>query len=186
MKNVFETIIGFLVLFIAGVFTYFACQSSGEKLNRDDQYTLVASFDNADGIKVGSEVRVSGVVVGKVVHKGLDYDTYSAVVKIALNRKIKLPEDSSAQIISSSLLGDKYVSIAPGNEEKMLGDKDSIEFTQSSINIEGIISKFLFGLKEKNNNATGENEDDNFPNNNDKSGEQNYIFNDFKTESSIS
>lgn len=184
MRNIFETIIGFFVLFIAIVFTYFAYQSSSEKINEDDQYALVANFDNADGIKIGSEVRVSGVVIGKVVHKELDYDTYSAVIKMTLNKKVKLSEDSSAQILSSSLLGDKYISIAPGNEEKILKNNDVIEFTQSSINIEGIISKFLFGLKEKNENVPSD--DNSLSNNNDKTDDQNYIFNDSKTENSIS
>lgn len=184
MKNVFEIIIGILVLFVAGMFTYFAYHTSGEKLNKDDQYTLIVNFDNADGIKIGSEVRVSGVVVGKVIYKELDYDTYSAVLKMTLDKKVKLPEDSSAQIVSSSLLGDKYISIIPGTEEKMLKDQDSIEFSQSSINIEGVISKFLFGLKEK--NETVRNEDDNSSSNNDKSDEQDYIFNDHKTKNSIS
>ena len=184
MKNIFETIIGFFVLSVAIVFTYFAYQSSGEKVNKDDQYTLIANFDNADGIKIGSEVKVSGVVIGKVLYKELDYDTYSAVIHITLDKKVKLPEDSSAQILSSSLLGNKYISIAPGNEEKILKDNDVIEFTQSSINIEGIISKFLFGLKEKNENVLGD--DDSFSNNNDRADDQNYIFNDSKTENTIS
>ena len=184
MKNIFETIIGFFVLFVAVVFTYFAYQSSDAQVNKDDQYTLVANFDNADGIKIGNDVRISGVVVGKVVYKELDYDTYSAVVKMTLDKKVKLPEDSSAQIVSSNLLGDKYILIAPGTEEKMLKNNDMIEFTQSSINIEGMISKFLFGLKEKNETATSD--DNSFSSNTDKSDEQNYIFNDSKTEGSIS
>jgi phospholipid/cholesterol/gamma-HCH transport system substrate-binding protein len=184
MKNIFETVIGFLVLFIAGSFTYFAYQSGGDKLDKQNQYVLIANFDNVDGLKIGSEAKISGIAVGKIIYQGLDYDTYSAVVKIALDRKVKLPEDSSAQIVSASLLGDKYISIVPGTEEKMLQDEGTIEFTQSSVNIEGMISKFLFGLKESNHNT--ENEDDNLHKNAEKSSEQNYIFNDSGTEHSIS
>ncbi|WPX96947.1 outer membrane lipid asymmetry maintenance protein MlaD [Candidatus Bandiella euplotis] len=188
MKNIFETIVGFLVLFIAGMFTYFAYQSSGEKLDVNSQYALTASFDNIDGIKVGSEVKISGITVGKVIYQELDYDTYSAIIKITLDKKIRIPEDSSAQIMSSSLIGDKYVLIVPGTEEKMLQDGETIEFTQSSMNIEGVISKFLFGLKEGggSNNNENENEDDNVNKSNDKANEQNYIFNDSGTENSIS
>ena len=184
MKNIFETVIGFLVLFIAGSFTYFAYQSSGDKLDKQNQYVLVANFDSADGLKVGSDVKISGIAVGKVVYQGIDYDTYSAVVKMALDRKVKLPEDSSAQIFSSGLIGDKYIALIPGTEEKMLQDEGTIEFTQSSVNIEGLISKFVFGLKEGNSN--NDSEEDNFHKNNEKLSEQNYIFNESGTENSIS
>jgi phospholipid/cholesterol/gamma-HCH transport system substrate-binding protein len=185
MNHIFETIIGFLVLFIAATFTYFAYQSSGKKLEADNQYTLVANFDNIDGIKIGSSVKISGIAIGKVLDQSLDYDTYSAVLKLSLDRKIKLPEDSSALIVSSSLLGDKYISIMPGSEEKILKDGDVLEFTQSSINLEGLISKFLFGLKGNDSSNNG-NEEDSFFKNTSKSNEETHIFNDSSAENSIS
>ena len=183
MKNIFEIIVGFLVIFIAVIFSYFVYQTSDHKLDKNNQYAINANFDNADGIKVGSEVKISGIMIGKVVSQILDYDTYSAQVKFLIDKKIKLPEDSSAQIVSSNILGDKYISITPGTEEKVLVDGDTIEFTQSSINLEALISKFMFGLKDGNNSTHIE--DGIFLDNN-KSNDQNYIFNDSGTEHSIS
>ncbi|WHA05370.1 outer membrane lipid asymmetry maintenance protein MlaD [Candidatus Bandiella numerosa] len=190
MKNVFEIIVGFLVIFIAVIFSYFVYQTSEQKLDKHNQYVINANFDNADGIKVGSEVKISGVVIGKVISQILDYDTYSAQVKFLVDKKIKLPEDSSAQIVSSNILGDKYISITPGTEEKVLADEDTIEFTQSSINLEGMISKFMFGLKDSNNsNSSSQMDDNGFLGNNksdeQNSDEQNYIFNDSGTKNSI-
>ncbi|MBY0581097.1 MAG: outer membrane lipid asymmetry maintenance protein MlaD [Rickettsiales bacterium] len=190
MKNVFEIIVGFLVIFVAVIFSYFVYQTSEQKLDKHNQYVINANFDNADGIKVGSEVKISGVVIGKVISQILDYDTYSAQVKFLVDKKIKLPEDSSAQIVSSNILGDKYISITPGTEEKVLADEDTIEFTQSSINLEGMISKFMFGLKDSNNsNSSSQMDDNGFLGNNksdeQNSDEQNYIFNDSGTKNSI-
>jgi phospholipid/cholesterol/gamma-HCH transport system substrate-binding protein len=190
MTNVFEIIVGFLVIFVAVIFSYFVYQTSEQKLDKHNQYVINANFDNADGIKVGSEVKISGVVIGKVISQILDYDTYSAQVKFLVDKKIKLPEDSSAQIVSSNILGDKYISITPGTEEKVLADEDTIEFTQSSINLEGMISKFMFGLKDSNNsNSSSQMDDNGFLGNNksdeQNSDEQNYIFNDSGTKNSI-
>ena len=100
-----------------------------------------------------------------------------------IDKNIRLPEDSSAQILSANILGDKFISIIPGTEEKILAAGDTIEFTQSSINIEGLISKFIFGLKDTNNLNTFNNSA--FSDNN-KSNDQNYIFNDSSTKNSIS
>lgn len=183
MKNIFEIVVGFLVIFIAMIFSYFVYQTSDQKLDKNNQYVLNANFDNADGIKIGSEVKISGITIGKVILQILDYDTYSAQIKFLIDKKIKLPEDSSVQIISSSILGDKYISITPGTEEKMLVDGDTIEFTQSSINLEALISKFIFGLKDGNNAV--QMEDKAFLDTN-KSNGQNYIFNDSDAENSIS
>ena len=183
MKNIFEIVVGFLVLFVAITFSYIVYQSSDHKLDKNEQYIINAIFDNIDGIKLGSEVKVSGVVIGKVISQRLDYDTYSAEVQMLIKKKIKLPEDSSAQIVSSSILGDKYISITPGTEDKSLVEGDTIEFTQSSINLEGLISKFIFGLKGGGNNVQI---DENAFSNYNKSDEQNYIFNDSSAENSIS
>ena len=183
MKNIFEIVVGFLVIFVAIIFGYIVYQSSSHKLDKNDQYVINAIFDNVDGVKLGSEVKISGIVIGKVTSQILDYDTYSAQLQMLIDKKIKLPEDSSAQIVSSNILGDKYISITPGTEEKLLVEGDTIEFTQSSVNLEGLISKFIFGLKDSNNHS--QLDEKSFLDNN-KSDEQNYIFSDTGTENSIS
>jgi phospholipid/cholesterol/gamma-HCH transport system substrate-binding protein len=89
---------------------------------------------------------ISGVKVGEVKSKRLDNTNYNAVLEISIEKDLKLPIDTSAEIVSASLMGDKYISLVPGAETDLLKDGDTIEFTQSSISIEGLITKFVFGL----------------------------------------
>jgi phospholipid/cholesterol/gamma-HCH transport system substrate-binding protein len=109
-------------------------------------YTLNTTFERADGINLGSDVSISGVKIGEVKQKRIDPNNYNAIITITIEKGLKLPIDTSAEITSASLLGDKYISIVPGAEKDILKDGDTIEFTQSSINIEGLITKFFFGL----------------------------------------
>ena len=141
-----ETIVGagviiFCIMLIAFVYSKgFLNSSTG------DVYILSASFDRVDGINIGSEVSVSGVKVGEVRSKKLDNTNYSAIVQISIEKDLQLPIDTSAEIVSSSLMGDKYIALVPGAETEFFKDGDVIEFTQSSISIEGLITKFLFGM----------------------------------------
>ena len=144
-KNL-ETIVGacvivFCIILITAVYSKgFFNTSTG------DVYILSASFDRVDGINIGSEVSVSGVKVGEVRSKKLDNTNYSAIIQISIEKNLQLPIDTSAEIVSSSLMGDKYIALVPGAETEFFKDGDLIEFTQSSISIEGLITKFLFGM----------------------------------------
>jgi phospholipid/cholesterol/gamma-HCH transport system substrate-binding protein len=109
-------------------------------------YTLRTAFERADGINIGNDISISGVKVGEVKDKRIDPNNYNALITITVEKGLELPVDTSAEITSSSLLGDKYISLVPGAEKDILKDGDTIEFTQSSINIEGLITKFFFGL----------------------------------------
>ncbi|MFQ3307444.1 MAG: phospholipid/cholesterol/gamma-HCH transport system substrate-binding protein [Candidatus Midichloriaceae bacterium] len=179
MKGIFESLLGFIVIFIAIGFSYFAYKNTDTNLNNKESYVLEARFDNIDGIKIGSEVRISGIKIGNVVGQNLDNETFSAIVKMSVDNTIKLPIDSTIQILSSGFIGDKYLAISPGMEESFLKNNDLFEFTQSSLNIETLISKFLFGLKDKGDNETTQD-------NQEKANKHNYIFNDSDTENSIS
>lgn len=141
-KNLFEIIIGSLVLIIAIYFISFAVKKS--EVNIQDSYLLNAKFDNAQGIVAGSDIRVSGVKIGSVVDLKLDNHTYQAEVVLSIYDDIKLPGDSSAKIVSDGLLGNKHISIEPGAEEENLKNGNKIEFTQSSVNLEELLSKFIF------------------------------------------
>ena len=109
-------------------------------------YTLHTAFERADGINVGNDVSISGVKVGEVTAKIIDPNNYNALVTIIVEKGLKLSVDTSAEITSTGLFGDKYISLVPGAETDLLKDGDTIEFTQSSISIEGLITKFFFGL----------------------------------------
>ena len=153
MKNsLFETIIGFIVIAFSGVFLYYSYDKSG-KIQHGNSYNLVAKFDNIDGITIGSEVKLSGIKIGEVTSSVIDGNSYKAMITIYLNDSLKIPTDSSAQIASSGLLGDKYIAISPGADDQFLNPGQEIKYTQSSINFENLIGKMVFSKEESNKNS---------------------------------
>lgn len=144
----FETIVGAFVLIVAGLFfNYVYHKSSWQNV---DGYTLVAHFDHADGINEGSEVKISGIRVGKVFDVRVDPKTFLAVVKFYVSKDIKLPTDTSAKISSDGLLGGKYLELVPGEEDEILKPDEEISYTTGAVNLESLVGKFLFsGDKEK-------------------------------------
>jgi phospholipid/cholesterol/gamma-HCH transport system substrate-binding protein len=142
--NVIETITGAVVLAVAAGFLAFGYQGSQMNVNRAEGYTVKAKFTNATGINIGSDVRVGGIKIGSVADMLLDPQTYQAVALLHIAKKTQIPTDSSAAIASSGLLGDKFLQITPGGEDKMLAEGGEIRFTQSSVSLEELIGKYVF------------------------------------------
>lgn len=141
-RNVIETVMGGVVLLVAGGFLTFAFNNSS--LQSVDGYHVAALFDNVSGVGAGTDVQIGGIKVGVVESVGLDSETYRARLDLQIMKNIKLPKDSTASIASSGLLGGKFVKLEPGGDEAMLDDGDAITFTQSSVNLEELIGKFVF------------------------------------------
>ena len=140
--NVIETVMGAVVLMVAALFLFFAYTTS--QVHAVDGYSVTAQFTRIDGIRDGSDVRIAGVKVGSVVHESLDPKTFLATVKMTINPEYKLPEDTVAEIISSSLLGDKYMSLAPGGSEKDIPPGGQIKYTQATASLEDLIGQMIF------------------------------------------
>jgi phospholipid/cholesterol/gamma-HCH transport system substrate-binding protein len=141
-KNIIETLMGAVVLVVAGVFFAFAYKGSGMQI--ESGYIVNANFTNASGIALGSDVRIGGIKIGTVSDLSLDKNSYEAIISMQIRSATQLPKDSSASVVSSGLLGEKYIQITPGGDEAMLANGDKIEFTQSAINLEEMIGKFMF------------------------------------------
>lgn len=141
-NNYFEVIVGTFVLLSAVLFFFSSFKAS--KANTKDGYNLIAKFDNIDGLTAGSDVKISGVKVGTVSEQFLDEKTYRATLKIIVDSSVKLPSDSSAKVASEGLLGSKYLAIEPGSDDEILKSGDEITFTQSSVNLEDLLGKFIF------------------------------------------
>lgn len=107
-------------------------------------YTVYAEFDKVGGIKKGSVVEIAGVPVGTVEKVTLN-DKYQAVVELKISNTIKLPDDSIASIRTKGLIGEKYVQITPGGSEQYIAQNGKIRETESSIDIEEVLSKYVFG-----------------------------------------
>ena len=112
-------------------------------------YTLSAKFDNIGGLKARAPVKSAGVVVGRVSSISLDTKTYQAVVRIDMEKGVLFPLDSSAKILTSGLLGEQYIGLEAGGDETNLPDNGMIQYTQSAIVLESLISQFLFNTAEK-------------------------------------
>jgi phospholipid/cholesterol/gamma-HCH transport system substrate-binding protein len=141
-RNVLETLLGAVVLIVAVVFLIFAYSSS--QLQGGDGYELFARFNRIDGLERGAEVRISGIKVGNVVEQELDPQTYQATVRFTVQEGVELPLDTSAAIVSSSLLGGKYLQLVPGGDIAMLEPGDEITLTQSAVNLEDLIGHMIF------------------------------------------
>ncbi|HLR30593.1 MAG TPA: outer membrane lipid asymmetry maintenance protein MlaD [Paenalcaligenes sp.] len=109
-------------------------------------YRVEASFDNIGGLKTRAPVKSSGVVVGRVVDIDFDNQTFHAIATLEIESQYKFPEDSAASILTSGLLGEQYIGISPGGEDKDLTNGSTILYTQSAVVLEELISKFLYNM----------------------------------------
>ncbi len=146
-KDTFEIIVGTFVLLCAIFFASSSFKST--RVVNNSGYKIIAKFNNIDGINSGSDVKIAGVKVGHVDNQKLDSKTYQASLTIILNSEIKIPTDSSIKVSSEGLLGSKFLQISPGGSFENLEDGDEIEFTQSSVNFEDLLGKFIFSSESK-------------------------------------
>ena len=140
-----ETLVGFFVLLGVAALVFLALKAANlSSFSGGETYTLSAKFDNIGGLKVRAPVRSAGVVVGRVASIALDAKTYQGVVRLDMQSSMQFPSDSSARILTSGLLGDQYIGLEAGAEDKMFAAGDVIKQTQSAIVLESLISQFLF------------------------------------------
>lgn len=117
-------------------------------------YAITADFHNIGGLKPRAAVKSAGVVIGRVERIDFDDQRFQAVVTMRLNEDIQFPTDSSASILTSGLLGEQYIGLDPGSEDKLLADGDKITYTQSAVVLENLISQFLYGMASKEGTAS--------------------------------
>ena len=108
-----------------------------------ESYTLYANFDNIGGLKPRAAVKSAGVVVGRVASIAFDDKTYQARVRLEMQKAYVFPKDSSVKILTSGLLGEQYLGIEPGDDEKNLAAGDEIHQTQSAVVLENLIGQFI-------------------------------------------
>lgn len=145
--NFLETITGAIVLLVAGIFFAFGCKFS--TATNTQTIKIFARFDRVDGVSIGNDVRVGGVTVGHVDHIAIDKKNFKAIVAMDIDASLKIPKDSSVEIVSESLMGGKYVNVSPGGDDETLIQGDTISLTQSSVSLEGLLSKYIFSDKDK-------------------------------------
>ena len=141
-----EIIVGFLIVLITLMLLFFGIFNFlSEKTNNYNKY--LAEFSSSDGIIIGSDVRLAGVKIGSVSNLNLNKETYLATVEISVDKTIKIPEDTEANISSDGLLGEKYVSLNVGGSDVMLDNGEKLIYTQGSIDFLNLILKFANEIK---------------------------------------
>jgi phospholipid/cholesterol/gamma-HCH transport system substrate-binding protein len=137
--------VGLFVLLGAVAILFLALQSANLlTLSFQPTYRVTAKFDNIGGLKPKAAVRSSGVVVGRVESITFDDKTFQARVTLAMENRYAFPKDSSLKILTSGLLGEQYIGVEAGADEKTLAAGDTISSTQSAVVLENLISQFLF------------------------------------------
>ncbi|WP_052388966.1 outer membrane lipid asymmetry maintenance protein MlaD [Belnapia moabensis] len=149
-RSLAEVATGGIVLVIAVVFLAYAVLHSGRGSANADGMSLTARFDKIDGLSNGADVRIAGVKVGSVTDSRIDPQSFGAVLTMRVDRSLRLPDDTSAEITSEGLLGGKYVSLVPGGSEKLLADGSRITETQGSVSLESLLGRFIFSVTQMN------------------------------------
>jgi len=146
-RNIVETIVGALVLVVAGVFVFYAFAKSDR--SAPNGYEITARFGRVDGLRRGADVTLSGVKVGTVTAIDLDRKNYQAVVHMMVASNVDLPADTNAKIVSESLLGGMVVVLEPGGDKQMLRGGGEIDKTQDAISLTELIAKMMYGSVNK-------------------------------------
>ena len=149
--NIFETILGAVVLALAALFLVFAYSSAD--LHKVKGYTLTANFPMVDGLKDGTDVKINGVKVGSVQGLKLNTDEgpnqYLVTVSMTLDRSVQLPTDTIALVSTESLLGGKYMSLEPGVDESMIKTDGTgrVTRTQAPMRLDDLIGQLIYSSK---------------------------------------
>lgn len=139
---------GIAAIFVILLIAYFTIQKSAVKLSNDfDDHIIYAKFGRTDGLLPGDKVMLSGIEVGKVTKTTLD-DSFHTVLTMSIDHDIEIPDDSSASIVSSSILGSKFISIEPGGSEDFLKTGDFFSYTQDAMVINELIERVVAMGKE--------------------------------------
>ncbi|MFP4391754.1 MAG: outer membrane lipid asymmetry maintenance protein MlaD [Desulfohalobiaceae bacterium] len=140
-----ELTVGAFVLLGLICLGYLTLQLGQMQFFGSDYYQLQARFSNVSGLRSGNSVQIAGVQVGQVEDIELNQEKYVAMVKLRIQKGIRLSDDSMAAIKTSGLIGDKYISISPGGSGIYLEPGETIIETQAPLDIEELVGKYVFG-----------------------------------------
>ena len=146
-RNLVETVVGAIVLGIAIFFAVLLWRFSDVGFGTG-QYTVDAKFRSAEGITVGTDVRLAGVKIGSVSNLSLDPQTFQAIAQLSIKPEYQMPDDSAAIISSEGLLGGSFVEILPGGSYELMVDGSEFSETQGAVSFISLLMKFVTGKDE--------------------------------------
>jgi phospholipid/cholesterol/gamma-HCH transport system substrate-binding protein len=139
-----ETLVGLFVLLGMVAVLFLALKAANlASFSLDSTYQLSARFDNIGGLKVRAPVKSAGVTVGRIGAITFDNKEFRGLVTLDMNKEFQFPSDTSAKILTAGLLGDQYIGLEPGGEEKNLQAGDTIHMTQSAVVLENLIGQLF-------------------------------------------
>jgi phospholipid/cholesterol/gamma-HCH transport system substrate-binding protein len=144
-KTSIEAAVGVFLLIGIICVGYLSIRLGKMEWTGDKYYPLFARFQSVSGLIVGAHVELAGVHVGKVDSITLDPKMLVAVVELKIQKNLKLSDDVIASVKTSGLIGDKYIELVPGNSDRILKPGGLITETESAVNLESLISKYVFG-----------------------------------------
>jgi phospholipid/cholesterol/gamma-HCH transport system substrate-binding protein len=148
-KTSVETAVGIFVLIGLISVAYLTVKLGKMEWFGDDYYMVDARFDSVSGLKAGAQVDMAGVEVGQVADIRLDPERLVAIVRLKVRKGVVLTDDIIASVKTSGLIGDKYIKLTPGGSDRILNAGDMIIETESSLDIEELVSKYVFGDAQK-------------------------------------
>lgn len=139
-----ELAVGFFLLIGILALGYISIKMGKLEVIGGKGYTVYAEFEKSGGIKAGSVVEIAGVQIGKVKSVMLN-NNYQARVEMLLNNGVKIQEDSIVSVKTKGLIGEKYIQITPGGSEKLIANGEKLRETESAVDLEELIAKYVFG-----------------------------------------
>lgn len=139
-----EAVVGVFVLIGLLSLGYLSVRLGKVQVFGADQYVVYAEFAQAGGVKAGSDVEIAGVAVGSVKSVSLGED-YMAKVALSIDSRVRIQQDSIASVKTKGLIGEKYIQISPGGSEETVPPGGTIRETEPAVDLEGLISQFVFG-----------------------------------------
>lgn len=144
-RSTLETTVGFFVLLGMLAVGYLTVKLGRMELLQGDYYLVHARFQNVTGLKTGSSVEIAGVPVGRVTVIAVNPETFAAVVDMKIDQGVALTDDTIASIKTQGLIGDKFVKLTPGGSGTRLKPGETLLETESAIDLEELISRFIMG-----------------------------------------
>ena len=144
-----EVVVGLFLILGLAAFAFLAVRLGGMGESGAGRYVLEARFQSTSGLKTGADVEMAGVKIGKVLDIRFDPENYEAVVDLSIPDNVELQEDAIASVRSTGLIGGKYVKLTAGGSETILKPGELIVQTEASVNIEELISKYIFETGDK-------------------------------------
>ena len=144
-KASIETAVGLFVLIGILCVGYLTVKLGKMEIMGKDYYSVNAQFDSVTGLKVGANVEMAGVPIGKVEAIALDSERQVARVRLKIQQSVVLTDDTIASVKTAGMIGDKYIKLSPGGSDLILKAGDTIIETESALDLEELISKYVFG-----------------------------------------